>query len=97
MGPTGSYDLLAAATQLNQTGRHLIPALRALPAPLRATYAELAGDLADTAEQRRVAHPGRGTRRTIDTLIGGLRSDNRCGRKLSRGDGADGGSSKSAR
>ena len=72
MGPTtGSYDLLAAASQLNQAGRHLIPALRALPAPLRATYAKLASDLADTAEQRRVGLPGRGTRRTIDTLIAG--------------------------
>ena len=59
------HDLLTTASHLNRAGRQLVPLLRALPAPMRRTCADLATSLAETAEKRRPCRPGSG-RRTPD-------------------------------
>lgn len=64
-----TYDLLTTASLVNRTGRQLVPALRALPAPMRRTCAELAGRVAETAEQRGLAARGLRVASQIDELI----------------------------
>ena len=65
------HDLPTTASHLNRAGRQLVPLLRALPAPMRRTCADLATSLAETAEKRGLAGPGLGVSRQIDTLIAG--------------------------
>ena len=70
------HDLLTTASHLNRAGRQLVPLLRALPAPMRRTCADLATSLAETAEKRRPRRRASG-RRTPDR-----RSDRRVRSRL---------------
>ena len=65
------HDLLTTASHLNRAGRQLVPLLRALPATMRRTCADLATSLTETAEKRGLAGPGLGVARQIDALIAG--------------------------
>ena len=65
------HDLLTTASHLNRAGRQLVPLLRALPAPMRRTCADLATSLAETAEKRGLAGARLGVARQIDALIAG--------------------------